>query len=136
MSPLRQRQPRVRNGAFKAYVSRSPCIACMVEGRGVNTEVHVAHLRAGSLEYGKRPTGAGEKPSDQWCLGLCPADHLYSKTAQHVVGEAAFYERLGVDPFLLCLDLNAAFEAGAPPFGIIARHAGLAQRRRREASND
>lgn len=129
---LRQRQPRIRNRAYLDWLSRAPCVACMARGRGVHTGVQLCHLRVGSLAHGKRPTGAGEKPSDRWCAPMCEPEHR----RQHSMAELAFWAEVGVDPFALCIDLEAAYSAGQAPFGTVARHAGAAQRKRREGRRD
>lgn len=103
---LRQRSPRVRNDAFLRFVRSLPCAAC--SGPAPN---HAAHLRTGSLAYNKRATGAGEKPSDQWCTPLCQECHLTGPQAQHRTGEAVFWTRVGKDPFALALSLYTAFTA-------------------------
>jgi hypothetical protein len=126
-SPLRQRQPRERSGAYCAWIARGPCVACMAYGRGARYGVQVAHVRTGSLAHDKRPTGAGEKPSDWWTTPLCEPHHR----EQHTGAELAFWARVGVDVFTLCKDLRAAYDAGGTPVSVVARYAGQAQRQRR-----
>lgn len=120
-----QRDPRERDPAYLGWVATLPCIACMVAGM-VKRGVHVAHLRASSLEHGKRETGKGEKPHDIWTTPLCPPHHENGNRSQHHVGEDAFWRGLGINPFELCLALHAAYEAKAPGFAVIARFAGRA----------
>lgn len=55
-----------------------------------------------SAKHGKRETGMGEKPSDQWAIPLCPQCHRDAPWALHRVGEKAFFRRLKGDPFVLC----------------------------------
>jgi hypothetical protein len=95
--------------------------------------VHVAHLRAGSLEHGKRETGMQEKPSDRFCLPLCPPHHVGDKrkvsVTQHAMGEVEFWSQVGIpDPFQVCEDLSDAYDAGANGQGVIGRHAAAARR--------
>lgn len=132
-SPLRQRQPRERNGAYMAWIARSPCVACMALGRGFVTPVEVAHIRFGDPDRGWQPTGAAQKPDDRRTAPLCVAHHRIGPEAQHGRGERQWWAWLGVDPINLVADLNAAYDAGGMPAGVVARHAGLAQRRRRTA---
>ncbi len=108
---LRQRQERERDSAYLGYIAQLPCVACLVHGVH-NRVVNVAHLRAASLELGKRPTGGAEKPDDRWTTPLCPEHHVNGNRSQHYYpgGELAFWEDLGIDPFLLCLDLQAVFD--------------------------
>lgn len=122
---MRQREPRERDPEYCAWIAGLPCCACMSRGiykRGV----HVAHLRAGSLEHDKRSTGGQEKPHDRWTLPLCPPHHTGDRGRinehQHGMGEVEFYERLSIAPFDLCLELNAAFVAGVSGAPVITRH--------------
>lgn len=93
-----QRQPRERDNAHLAYVRRLPCAACGKPG-----PCDAAHLRSGSIQHGKRPTGMAEKPSDRWVTPLCRPCH----TQQHSGNELAFWSALGIDPFALCIRLYA-----------------------------
>ena len=106
---VRQRQPRVECPAFLDFVRGHPCCAC-----GKAPRSQAAHIRMGNLDIGKRPTGIAEKPSDRWTVPLCDRCHLNDNEAQHVVGEKAFWNRLGLDPFKIAADLYAVFEASAP----------------------
>lgn len=112
-----QREPRVREPDYMAWVAKLPCVACMVHGK-VTWGVHVAHLRAASEAHGKRYTGKAEKPSDCWTLPLCPPHHTgdvrRARYSQHSMGELDFWAVHGVDPFGLCIELHEAFVAGAP----------------------
>lgn len=103
---LRQRQPRVEDPAFLAYLRRQRCCAC-----GAPPRVQAAHLRMGSLAHDKRPTGTGEKPSDCWATPLCQECHLDGPQAQHRLGERRFWTLVGLDPFELALSHRRAFEA-------------------------
>lgn len=91
---LRQRQPREQDAGFLSFLRRCRCCAC-----GAHPPSQAAHVRLGCLERGKRPTGLGERPSDQYAVPLCVDCHLNSPEAQHQVGEAKFWRRLGIDPF-------------------------------------
>lgn len=128
---LAARDPRQRDTDFLAYVAGCPCVACMVHGK-VRWGVHVAHLRSGSLEHGKRPTGTAEKPSDRWSLPLCPPHHVgdtrKTRTTQHAMSETAFWAEFGINPFDLCVALYAAYAAGQPGYPIIARFAAQGRR--------
>lgn len=127
-----QRDPRQHDHEYMGWIARLPCASCMTEGR-FTRGVHVAHLRAGSLEHGKRHTGMAERPHDRpWTTPLCPKCHLNGPKAQHRYpgGEVAFWTDKGVNPFQLCLDLSDAYENGQPGASVIARHAAKAQRAR------
>lgn len=94
MNELRQRQPREECQAFLAFVRRRPCCVCLAPPPS-----QAAHIRMSCPERGKRSSGIGEKPSDQWCTPLCTSCHLDAPDAQHKGGERAFWTRVGVDPF-------------------------------------
>jgi hypothetical protein len=125
------RDPRQRDPAFLAYVAKCPCAACMVSG-AVVWGVHVAHIRAGSLEHDKRPTGMAEKPSDRWVTPLCPAHHTgdvrRTRVSQHAMGELEFWESFGINPFDLATALFDAFERGQSGPAVIATFAARGRR--------
>lgn len=93
MPELTWRRPRLRDKAYLAFVATQRCCVC---GR---QPVHVAHVRMACPARGKRHVGMGEKPDDRWCVPLCPGCHLYDTSAQHKGGEAAFWDRHGINPF-------------------------------------
>ena len=99
-SLLTQRQPRVEDPAYLAYVRTLPCLVC---GRpGPNDP---AHIRAAAPHYGKRYTGKGEKPDDKWVLPLCRRHH----DAQHRESELGWWAGVGmVDPFAVAVALYAS----------------------------
>lgn len=128
---MRQREPRELDPEYKGWIAKLPCPACFALGR-YNRQVQVAHLRAGSLEHGKRHTGKAEKPHDRWTLPLCMPHHQGDKRAarvtQHAMSEEAFWEHFGINPFELCLALNEAFKAGHPGAPVIARFIAAGKR--------
>ncbi len=119
--PLDQCQPRVRNSPYMGWIAKLPCVGHMARGEYVRP-VEVAHLRCGSLEHGKRPTGMGERPSDRpWTLPLCSRCHRLDNDSQHSGGELEWWANIGINPFALCLALDAAYEASAAGSMVIAR---------------
>ncbi len=124
------RDPRQRDPEYLGWVSRLPCAACMVKGK-FKSGVHVAHLRTGSPEHEKRPTGMAEKPSDVWVLPLCPPHHVgdtrQTKLTQHAMGGLDFWRAVGINPFDLCLALRAAYENGTSGSTVVARFAAQAK---------
>lgn len=102
---LRQRQPRIENAAFLAFVREHRCCAC-----GRESHSQAAHIRMASIEYGKRETGLGEKPDDRWSVPLCVRCHLDDKHAQHHVGERKFWARLDINPFIVARNLYRRFQ--------------------------
>lgn len=97
----RQRRPRELAAGHLAFIRRLPCAVC---GRDGATEA--AHLRIGSPMYGKRHTGAAEKPSDCWTTPLCFHHHNGGPGSQHAAGdELNWWRSFGIDPFALALAL-------------------------------
>jgi len=52
--------------------------------------------------------GIGKKPADKWALPLCASCHTIADDSQHRVGERAYWERIGLNPLLVCVKLYAA----------------------------
>lgn len=98
---VKTRKGRALDDDYLGLVRRCPCLSCDVDPAGV--AAHVRMTRAG-----KDMAGLGVKPSDRYALPLCPACHTDSSTAQHNVGEPAFWSALGLDPLVICERLHAA----------------------------
>lgn len=113
-----QRQPRERDNKHLAFIRRLPCVGCGTAG-----PCDAAHLRAGDLQIGKRPTGKAEKPSDRWTTPLCRDCH----SRQHTGAELAFWQTLGIDPFDLCQALYAVSGDTTAAEQIIQNHRQEAQ---------
>lgn len=126
---MNQRAPREHDPAYLGWIAKLPCAACLARGK-ITWGVHVAHLRAKSLEHGKRETGMQEKPGDMWTTPLCPSHHVNGNKSQHHMGEEVFWADLGINPFDLCLSLNSAFTNGLSGWAVISRFAALATRNR------
>lgn len=90
------KHPRIKDPAHLDFIRSLYCASC-----ADNTSVEAAHLRAGSLKYGKRETGMGEKPSDRWALPLCSLCHR----EQHSGDESLFWALRGINPWVLALTL-------------------------------
>lgn len=92
------RQPRIEDAAHLASIRKMPCLVC---GRPGPSDP--AHIRSASRQYGKRLTGLGEKPSDQWVLPMCRRCH----EDQHRWGnELGWWGGKGIpDPFAVALAL-------------------------------
>jgi hypothetical protein len=103
VTELRQKQPRELCPGYLKWLRQQPC-AC---GCGSPAPSDAAHLRAGSVKYGKRATGLQEKPSDKWALPLKHAHHM----AQHAYGdEVGWWAAHGVpDPFGRSMRYYAAY---------------------------
>jgi hypothetical protein len=122
---LRQREPRVEERAFLAFLRGQRCCACSAPPR-----VEAAHLRGACPARGKRETGAGEKPSDRWAVPLCADCHRNGTYALHRVSEAWFFDNAGVDPFAAAVALHAEFLAS----GVSRIKRGVASGRKSEVS--
>ena len=95
---LRQREPRQKDARHLDFIRSLPCCIC-----GDNTSTEAAHIRSGSDDHGKRPTGGGEKSSDKWTVPLCNRHH----TEQHKAGnELKWWASKGVNPFMLAITLK------------------------------
>lgn len=106
MTELRQRQPRVEDKAFLAFVRRRRCCGC-----GEWPPVQAAHLRGACPERDKRQTGKGEKSSDRWTVPLCARCHLDAPDSLHRTSEETFFRRIGIDPFAMADALYAEFSS-------------------------
>ena len=100
-----QRQPRVKDPDYLAFIRRQPCCVCGRPGPS-----HAAHVRAGYPEAGWRSTGMGEKPDDRRALPLCASDHLNGPTAQHRTNEREWWTRRGMHPPELVARFCGLFE--------------------------
>lgn len=90
-----------RNPEYLAFVRQCPCLRCGMDPAGT-----AAHLRLNSALHNKRQAMA-KKPGHEWTTPLCSGCHLNDPDAQHRVGEAIFWERVGLNPFLVCERLYA-----------------------------
>lgn len=103
--PLGLHAPAPRRGErdddYVAMVRQCPCICCGLDPCG-----EAAHIRQSSGAHGKRST-LGKTPSDQWILPLDGRCHREDNDALHRVGEAVFFERLGLNAPLICERLDA-----------------------------
>lgn len=89
---MTQRRPRLYDPGYLAWLRKRPCIICQKPGPS-----DPAHIRFGSAVYGKRDTGAGEKPDDRWAIPMCRKHH----SEQHSMNENDFWFYAMVDP-LFC----------------------------------
>ena len=82
---------------YLELIRELPCLNCGQEPCG-----EAAHVRMQSAAHGKRG-GIGKKPGDRWALPLCAEDHR----EQHQIGEAEFWNRVGLNPLLVAVKLYA-----------------------------
>lgn len=89
------RSGRETDSAYLDLVKQLPCLNCGME------PVDPAHVRMNSAALGKQQA-MGQKPSDKWTLPLCRGCHTDDPDSQHKVGETVFWDRLGLNPLLIC----------------------------------
>lgn len=87
---------RQRDEQYLDWIRQQPCCIC-----GDDVTVEAAHLRVGSINDDKSPTGMGEKSSDKWALPLCGRHHR----EQHAAGnEMAWWSSYGINPMALAMN--------------------------------
>lgn len=90
-----KKRPREHNPNHLAWIRGLPCL---ITG---TRPVDPAHIRYGDERYGKRATGAGEKPHDKYVVPLCRAKH----DEQHQNNEREWWAKHGIDPIQVALAL-------------------------------
>lgn len=80
---------------YLALVRLMPCLYCGVEPCG-----EAAHVKFSSARFG-RANSLGKRPADRYALPLCRDDHQNARHAQHKGSEEAFWEALGISPYLV-----------------------------------
>ncbi len=100
MTELRQREPRIRDAKHLAFVRSQPCCLPFCK-----RQAEAAHLRMANLAIGKELTGKGEKPSDSFCVPLCPYHHRIGIDSQHNWNEEEWWELRGIDPWAIAASL-------------------------------
>ncbi len=88
------KRPREKTAAHLDFIRSLPCCIC-------GSEAEAAHVRMGAMEYGKPPTGGGEKPSDKYTVPLCPKHHRLGNDSQHAHNEASWWHSHGINPIVL-----------------------------------
>lgn len=102
-----QRQPRVLEKGYLAFLRRQPCEARHLGGCG--GRIDPAHIRFSDPSVGRINPGLGRKSDDKWCLSLCRTHH----DAQHARGnERAWWSEVGVDPNARALEQYSAYLSG------------------------
>jgi len=109
----KQRSPRERNEKHLNFIRSLRCCICGAQGPDA------AHIRTANPLFGKRETGAAEKPADKWTTPLCRTHH----DEQHRAGtELSWWASKGIDPFGLALALYDASGDEEIAENIIASH--------------
>lgn len=94
-----KKRPRKEDVDHLAFIRSLPCLAT-----GFIYGIDAAHVRYGDLSYGKRETGASEKPDDRWCVPL----HRSIHEDQHKHGERDWWIQIGIDPLRIACALWGA----------------------------
>lgn len=92
------RAPREHDEGHLDAIRQCPCVVCNKE------PVEAAHIRITSAAHKKPNAGIAAKPSDKFCLPLCPEHHR----EQHSVGELTFWNKYGIDPLTVAAKLYEA----------------------------
>ena len=87
---------------YLAFIRKLPCLIC-------HKKAVAAHVRYADALYGKRKTGAAEKPSDYWAIPLCDEHHTHGQEAQHNSGERVWWLRHKIDPLMIAGLLTIAY---------------------------
>lgn len=99
LSRSKQKRPRKHDNKHLKWIRTLPCIVT-----GIRTAIHAAHIRYADPRYGKRETGAAEKPDDRWVVPL----HWVLHQEQHETNERAWWRKTGIDPAPIALALYNA----------------------------
>jgi len=94
-----KKRPRKEDRSHLDYIRSLPCLVT-----GVESGIEAAHVRYGDQAYGKRETGAGEKPDDRWCVPL----QKFMHDDQHAHGERDWWIAKGIDPLAVACALWGA----------------------------
>jgi hypothetical protein len=115
MTELRQRQPRQEDAGFLKFTRTLPCCVCGTIGMS-----QAAHIRMANASLKKPPSGMQEKPDDIWCVALCgPRLGVYPAVIgchaeQHAMNERDFWDRAGMDPFVIAAWNYARYRSSKP----------------------
>jgi hypothetical protein len=115
MTELRQRQPRIVEPGFLKFTRTLPCCVCGTTGMS-----QAAHIRMGNVSLKKLPAGMREKPDDIWSVPLCgPRLGIYPAVIgchaeQHSGAERDYWERSGMDPFVIAAWNYARYRSSKP----------------------
>lgn len=95
---LKLREILGNDPVYLALVRQCPCLKCGMDPPPNN---HAAHIRMSSGTHAKYG-GMQKKPADKWVLPLCAGCHVEDSDSQHKLGEHVFFDRLGINPLLVC----------------------------------
>ena len=98
-----RRGPAERTGGdpdHLANIRLLPCLKCGMEPS------EAAHVKYSCAALGKT-NKLGRRPDDCDAVPLCSGDHRLARDAQHQGNERLWWERLGINPYLVARDLYA-----------------------------
>lgn len=114
---IRQREPRKRDQPYMMWIKTLPCVGCACTGRHVGP-TEAAHCKLGIAAHGWREGGVQEKSDDRKTLPLCPGCHR-GNGGEHLLGQRAYWDRLGICPACLAEALGGAYDLGEAGAGVI-----------------
>jgi hypothetical protein len=112
----RQRQPRIRDNGFLAFLRRLPCAS---GPEGCFGPVQAAHIRFGRPGQGN--AGMQRKPDDRNAVPLCAGHHTEGPDAQHRAGERQWWAARGIDPHKLSDALWDAYWNSSDSLSVASR---------------
>jgi hypothetical protein len=93
VTELRQKEPRLHDPGFLAFLRTKPCCICGKVG-----ETEAAHIRIGLF-------AKGMKPHDKYATPLCASHHR----SQHGMSEEAFWASHERNPFFIAESLYVEY---------------------------
>lgn len=102
-----QRQPRILDKPFLAFVRTQGCAVGPV---GCFGPIESAHIRYG--RPGTPNPGLQRKSNDRRAVGLCAGHHRLGPDAQHRTSERAWWSARNIDPDALAAELGRRFDGG------------------------
>lgn len=108
---LRQREPRRHERPYLEWIRGLPCPHCAILGR-TNLRSEAAHCKLAIAAHGWREAGVQEKSSDRRAVPLC-AEHHRGGSGEHMNGQRAYWDSLGICPGCLAIALASAYDAHA-----------------------
>lgn len=120
-----QRQPRVREPLYLAWIRRLPCAGGALGDCG--GPIEAAHVRFSDASTGRRNPGMQSKPSDRLSVPLCTNHHRAAPNSQHSMNESRFWAILQINPSMLMRDLSECYDKNGDGAMIVNEY-GFAKR--------
>lgn len=103
MNQLRQRQPRLLDSGFLAFLRTKRCCTCGRQPLPTKPNgIDAAHIRIGLFAKGMKPHDKHAVPLCRWC-------HLDGPEAQHKMNETEFWAMWELDPFDIAAKLYSEY---------------------------